>query len=283
MLELENVSFYHRTYRVFSKSEKQILSHISLRIESGRNYAIMGNSGCGKSTLAQIMCGILSPSLDELGQVGQVHFDGAKLNLSSLAQRRSFYSQVQMLFQDSISSLNPRFSCYENILEPLLYLGAGQTKEQIQSRMERLCQKLGLPKEILDKSVAMISGYENILEPLLYLGAGQTKEQIQSRMERLCQKLGLPKEILDKSVAMISGGEAQRICLIRALLLEPRILILDESLSGLDYELCDEVLEFLREWQGESGASVVLITHDENIALRFCEKVYLLEQGKLIQ
>lgn len=236
MLELENVSFYHRTYRVFSKSEKQILSHISLRIESGRNYAIMGNSGCGKSTLAQIMCGILSPSLDELGQVGQVRFDGAKLNLSSLAQRRSFYSQVQMLFQDSISSLNPRFSCYENILEPLLYLGAGQTKEQIQSRMERLCQKLGLPKEILDKSVAMIS-----------------------------------------------GGEAQRICLIRALLLEPRILILDESLSGLDYELCDEVLEFLREWQGESGASVVLITHDENIALRFCEKVYLLEQGKLIQ
>lgn len=236
MLELENVSFYHRTYRVFSKSEKQILSHISLKIESGTNYAIMGNSGCGKSTLAQIMCGILSPSLDELGQVGQVRFDGARLNLSSLAQRRSFYSQVQMLFQDSISSLNPRFSCYENILEPLLYLGAGQTKEQIQSRMERLCQKLGLPKEILDKSVAMIS-----------------------------------------------GGEAQRICLIRALLLEPRILILDESLSGLDYELCDEVLEFLREWQGESGASVVLITHDENIALRFCEKVYLLEQGKLIQ
>lgn len=236
MLELENVSFYHRTYRLFYKSEKQILSHISLRIESGRNYAIMGSSGCGKSTLAQIMCGILSPSLDELGQVGQVHFDGARLNLSSLAQRRSFYSQVQMLFQDSISSLNPRFSCYENILEPLLYLGAGQTKEQIQSRMERLCQKLGLPKEILDKSVAMIS-----------------------------------------------GGEAQRICLIRALLLNPRILILDESLSGLDYELCDEVLAFLREWQGESGASVVLITHDENIALRFCEKVYVLKQGKLIQ
>ena len=236
MLELENISFYHRTYRVFSKSEKQILSHISLRIESGRNYAIMGNSGCGKSTLAQIMCGILSPSLDELGQVGQVRFDGARLNLSSPAQRRSFYSQVQMLFQDSISSLNPRFSCYENILEPLLYLGAGQTKEQIQSRMEGLCQKLGLPKEILDKSVAMIS-----------------------------------------------GGEAQRICLIRALLLNPRILILDESLSGLDYELCDEVLAFLREWQGESRASVVLITHDENIALRFCEKVYVLEQGKLIQ
>lgn len=236
MLELENVSFYHRTYRVFSKSEKQILSHISLKIEGGTNYAIMGNSGCGKSTLAQIMCGILSPSLDELGQVGQVRFDGVRLNLSQLSQRRSFYSQVQMLFQDSISSLNPRFSCYENILEPLLYLGAGQTKEQIQSRMERLCQKLGLPKEILDKSVAMIS-----------------------------------------------GGEAQRICLIRALLLNPRILILDESLSGLDYELCAEVLEFLREWQGESRASVVLITHDENIALRFCEKVYLLEQGKLIQ
>ena len=234
MLELENISFYHRTYRVFYKSEKQILSHISLKIESGRNYAIMGNSGCGKSTLAQIMCGILSPSLDELGQVGQVRLNGKALHLNELSQRRNFYSQVQMLFQDSISSLNPRFSCYENILEPFLYLRAGQRKEQI------------------DK-----------------------------RIVELCQKLGLPKDILGKSVAMISGGEAQRICLIRALLLNPRILILDESLSGLDYELCDEVLAFLREWQGESRASVVLITHDENIALRFCEKVYLLEQGKL--
>ena len=231
MLELENISFYHRTYRVFYKSEKQILSHISLKIESGRNYAIMGNSGCGKSTLAQIMCGILSPSLDELGQV---RFNGKALHLNELSQRRSFYSQVQMLFQDSISSLNPRFSCYENILEPFLYLGAGQRKERI------------------DK-----------------------------RIVELCQKLGLPKDILGKSVAMISGGEAQRICLIRALLLNPRILILDESLSGLDYELCDEVLAFLREWQGESRASVVLITHDENIALRFCERVYLLEVGKL--
>ncbi|CAM3469524.1 ABC transporter ATP-binding protein [Helicobacter labetoulli] len=235
MLELENVSFYHRTYRLFSKSEKQILWHISLRIEKAKSYAIMGSSGCGKSTLAQVMCGILQPSIDELGQVGQVRFNGARLNLSSLAQRRSFYSQVQMLFQDSLSSLNPRFSCYENILEPLLYLGAGRTKEQIQIHIERLYQKLSLPKEILDKSVAMIS-----------------------------------------------GGEAQRICLIRALLLEPRILILDESLSGLDYELCDEVLEFLREWQEQSGAGVVLITHDESVALRFCEKVYVLEQGKLI-
>lgn len=234
MLELENISFYHRTYRVFYKSEKQILSHISLKIESGRNYAIMGSSGCGKSTLAQIMCGILSPSLDELGQVGQVRLNGKALKLNGLSQRRSFYSQVQMLFQDSISSLNPRFSCYENILEPFLYLGAGQRKEQI------------------DK-----------------------------RIVELCQKLGLPKDILGKSVAMISGGEAQRICLIRALLLNPRILILDESLSGLDYELCGEVLAFLREWQGESRASVVLITHDEKIALRFCERVYLLEQGKL--
>lgn len=234
MLELENVSFYHCAYRLLHKSKKQILSHISLQIESGTNYAIMGSSGCGKSTLAQIMCGILQPSIDELGQLGQVRFNGEGLKLSSLRQRRSFYSQVQILLQDSLSSLNPRFSCYENILEPFLYLG---TK--------------------------------------------RTKEQIQSHIEKLCQKLGLPQKILDKSVAMISGGEAQRICLIRALLLNPRILILDESLSGLDYELCDEVLVFLREWQGESRASIVLITHDEKIALRFSKKVYVLECGKL--
>lgn len=231
MLELENVSYYHNVYRVFHRSKKQILSHVCLRIEYGKNYAIMGKSGSGKSTLAQIMCGLLKPQVDECGVRGAVRFQGKDLSLGSLESRRGFYSQVQMLFQDSIGSLNPRLSCYENVIEPLLYLG--------------------------------------------------TSAQARERVVAMLNKVGLDECILDKSVAMISGGEAQRICLVRALLLNPRILILDESLSGLDYELCFEVLDMLMRWQAQTQASIVAITHDEKIALSLCGRIALVENGSL--
>ena len=81
---------------------------------------------------------------------------------------------------------------------------------------------------------------------------------------------------------MISGGEAQRICLIRALLVEPKLLILDESTSGLDYELCLEVIAFLKEWQKEQNRTILLITHDEAVAKRLCNNVCVMNaQGEL--
>ncbi len=233
MLKLCNVSYQYKSYRFFHTMQKSVLKHISLHICMGESLAIMGASGCGKSTLAQIACGLLNPTRDELGQVGKVYFDNQPLRLHSLRARRLFYAQVQILFQDAIGSLNPRLNCFENLIEPLIYLRGGTYKDSLKD------------------------------------------------IESLLETLGLQREILEKNVAMISGGEAQRICLMRALLVNPKLLILDESTSGLDYELCLEVITFLKAWQKQHKSAILLITHDKYIAQKLCENLKVIEDGKL--
>lgn len=231
MLELDNVSYHYKAYRCFSSHKIQVLRHIDLKLESGTIYGIMGASGSGKSTLAKILGGLYAPNADECGNIGQVSFNNAPLKLESSAQRKAFFKQVQMLFQDSISSLNPRFSVFENIYEPLMYFFN------------------------LNKAEAF-----KLITPLM-------------------AQMRLSEGLLSQNVSAISGGEAQRICLLRALCVNPKLLILDECTSNLDYELALDVLDMLKAWQNKR--TIVLITHDESIARRLCDEVLRLENGCL--
>ncbi len=234
MLELCNVSYYYTSYRGFAAYKHYVLRHIDLKLEVGQNIAIMGKSGCGKSTLAKIACGLLRPQRDEAGAVGEVRLHSVPINICNLSFRRAFCAQVQILFQDSIGSLNPHFTCLENCLEPLVYLKACEKKEAIE------------------------------------------------RIYMLMEDLALPKDILFKQVGMISGGEAQRICLVRALSIKPRVLILDESTSGLDYELSLHIMDYLKRWQRGNKSAIMLISHDEHIARGLCGRVYMMNtKGEL--
>lgn len=229
MLKVCNVSYYYTSYKGIFAQKKYVLERIDLHIKPNMCVGIMGESGGGKSTLAKIVSGILSPKRDVNGQLGEVRFDDKALCLSTLKARRAFYRQVQILFQDSIGSLNPRYSCLENCIEPLSYLTMFNKEDGI------------------------------------------------ARIKYLAQSLDISQDVLSKHVAMISGGEAQRICLIRALSTEPKLLILDESLSGLDYELALNVIDFLRKWQHTHHSSILLITHNVHLARKMCDEIYLLK------
>lgn len=123
---------------------------------------------------------------------------------------------------------------------------------------------------------------ENCFEPLTYL-TNCSKDEGMERIRALSSDLGLPTGVLDKQISSISGGEAQRICLIRALSIMPKILILDESLSGLDYELSTAVIGFLKRWQRQNNGSILLITHNENIAYALCDSVRILNDNGNLQ
>lgn len=233
ILQLSNMNYAYTHFGLFhAYSMETLLQDINLSIYAGDCIAIMGVSGSGKSTLAKILSGLIS--LDDKGASGELRLHGEIVNLGNGIQRRNFYTQVQILLQDSINSLNPRLNVFENLIEPLIYL-----------------------RRIKDRA------------------------RQESMVHELCEDLGLSREILGHSVAMVSGGEAQRICLARALLSGARLLVLDESMSGLDDELCFEVLTGLNTYLKKHSGAMVLITHNEELAHCVCSRVYILEQAKL--
>src|SRR3954466_15096745 len=88
-------------------------------------------------------------------------------------------------------------------------------------------------------------------------------------------------EFQNKNIQELSGGEKQRVFLAQALSQEPKILLLDEPTNHLDLSYQKELLDLLKYWTTESGLTVLSIFHDLNLAGLYCDRILLLENGKI--
>ena len=98
---------------------------------------------------------------------------------------------------------------------------------------------------------------------------------------QLMEHADLPHTLFHKYPRQLSGGEAQRIALIRAVELEPELLILDEVTSGLDSKTAAKVIDLIRRLCGEREMAVLVISHDLHIIRTVTDRVLVLEDGRL--
>lgn len=209
--------------------QRPVLENIALQIKSGETVALLGRSGCGKSTLARLLVGLESPT------EGEILWQGTALNQLNARAQQAFRRDIQMVFQDPISAVNPRKTVRDIISEPLRHL-------------------LKLPKV----------------------------EQ-QTRVTRLLAEVELDASLMDKRPPQLSGGQLQRVCLARALAVEPTLLILDEAVSSLDLLLQAGVIRLLQRLQQRSGVACLFITHDLRLVERFCQRVMVMDAGALVE
>jgi osmoprotectant transport system ATP-binding protein len=125
----------------------------------------------------------------------------------------------------------------------------------------------------------------NARENVSLLGTylGYEKTQIEGRINELCELTKYPVDALDRYPTQISGGQRQRVSLMRALMLDPVILLLDEPLGALDPLIRFELQNDLREIFKILGKTVVMVTHDIGEAGFFGHKIVLLREGMIIQ
>ncbi len=125
---------------------------------------------------------------------------------------------------------------------------------------------------------------EAISDPFL-IHKACSAAQARSRMRSLLQQVGLnpPEHFQNRLPRELSGGQQQRVAIARALASKPKVLICDESVSMLDAEIQAEVLDLLRGLQKRLGLSLLFITHDLELASGFCDRVIVLDKGKIIE
>jgi ABC-type glutathione transport system ATPase component len=196
LVEMRELSKRYAQRHWFTPRVVRALDGVNLTIRSGETLALVGESGAGKTTLARCLAGLEDPS------AGKIVFAGR--NVRGLGSQQSFElrQQIQLIFQDAASSLNPRFTAAEAVAEPLVILRRGSTRAERRQRALELMQQVGLAPEWGGRS------------PLEF-----------------------------------SGGQRQRLSIARALAVEPRLLILDEALSGLDLPVQEQILRLLVELQ----------------------------------
>lgn len=229
LLRVENLSKnYIRGNLWRGRVPVKAAQEINFEIGKGRTLALVGASGSGKSTVGRCIARLEKPD------AGQIWIEGADIAHMNSHDLRPLRSKIQMIFQDAITSMNPRFSAAEAVEEPLLLQGKN-AKER---------------REIA---------------------------------ANLMKKVGLPAEALDRSVMEFSGGQRQRIAIARALTLQPKLLILDEALSGLDLSTQARIANLLLDLQPAHSLSYLMISHDLALVERMADEIAVMSGGRIVE
>ncbi|OYN94421.1 peptide/nickel transport system ATP-binding protein/oligopeptide transport system ATP-binding protein [Propionibacteriaceae bacterium ES.041] len=212
---------------------------VDLRIPRGRTYGLVGESGCGKSTLGRALLRLE----DTAG--GSIVFDGTDITAMKGEQLRKLRRRMQMVFQDPMSSLDPRQSIQSLLVEPLKVHGLSQQdKEEFGANSE---------KAYLAKAVRML------------------------------ELVGLPRSALAKYPHEFSGGQRQRIGIARAVILNPELVIADEPVSALDVSVQAQVINLLEQLQEMFGLTYVVIAHDLAVVRHISDTIGVMYLGKLVE
>jgi peptide/nickel transport system ATP-binding protein len=206
------------------------VSGISFDVAKGETLGLVGESGCGKSTTGRAVIQLPSPTS------GSVRLGDIELTSLHGEELRRHRTKLQMIFQDPISSLNPRRRVKDIVAEGLAIWKRGDDAER-DAKVAELLDAVGLD----------------------------------------------PTQVGDRRPREFSGGQCQRICIARALALEPDVLICDEPVSALDVSVQAQILNLLESMKERYGLTLVFIAHDLAVIKNVSDRVAVMYLGKLCE
>lgn len=233
ILEVRNLSKYFYTKpSIFGKEQISVkaVDDMNFKVYPGETLGLVGESGSGKTTLSRTVLLLEKPT------AGEIFYHGKDIVNLSKSEVRKLRKEIQIIFQDPYSSLNPRMTVGEILTAPMKVHSIGKNKNE---RIER--------------------------------AAG------------LLEKVDLKRSDLKKYPHEFSGGQRQRIGIARALALEPKFIICDESVSALDVSVQAQVLNLLNGLKEEFGLTYIFISHDLAVVKYMSDQLLVMQHGRQME
>lgn len=120
-------------------------------------------------------------------------------------------------------------------------------------------------------------------EPIKLSKRYRSKSEARIKILELLGQVGIQENILKRYPSELSGGQNQRVCIARALACEPEVIVADEPTASLDVTIRGQIMELFQSLQKEKGLTILLITHDLILARRICDKIGIMNHGKLLE
>ncbi len=227
-----------------SFGEIDVLHDINIKINKGEKVVVVGPSGSGKSTFLRCLNCMEDPTS------GSIIFNGVdiadmKVDINIHRQKMGMVFQHFNLFNNK--------TVIENIMLAPVYVE--------KKRMKKL--RRNNPNNETVKSVKEI------------------KADAKSQAIELLKRIGL-EDKADAYPSQLSGGQKQRVAIVRALAMNPDVILFDEPTSALDPEMVGEVLELMKEL-ADSGMTMVVVTHEMGFAREVGTRVIFMDEGRIIE
>ena len=207
----------------------QALRALSFELRPGESLGLVGESGSGKSTTGLALLRLIASE-------GEIWFDGRPLHQWDRRKMLPVRRQIQVVFQDPNSALNPRLDVQQIIAEGL-----------------------------------------QVHQPDL------SAEQREALVIKAMQEVGLDPATRHRYPAEFSGGQRQRIAIARALILQPKLIVLDEPTSSLDRSVQKQILALLKKLQQDHRLAYIFISHDLRVVRSLCHQLVVLKQGEVVE
>jgi peptide/nickel transport system ATP-binding protein len=212
------------------KQSHRVLKAVCFSLYAGETLGLVGNSGSGKSTLSNCLLNLIQPDH------GKILYNGVRIDQFNAQQRKQYRKEVQLVFQDPFSSLNP--------------------KQKVQ---------------------------DILTEPMEVHQIGANNAERVERAKNLLNQVGLAEEHLSRYPDAFSGGQRQRISIARALSVEPKLIVCDESVSALDRSVQAQVLNLFNQLKENHGFTYLFIAHDMEVVRYMSDRIMIIKEGEIVQ
>ncbi len=257
--------------------ELQVLKGVTCNIRQGERVCIIGPSGSGKSTLLRCMNLMEEPTRGEIWLQKNLLTAPDPYLYPDVLRKTRTYERLITAGESDESALRQIF---EN---SLLKKREGKASRVALSAIEASCrmdinharEKMGMVFQHFN-----LFNHLTILENLILAPVQlkkMTREQAEEKAMQLLQRIGL-RDKRDEYPARLSGGQKQRIAIIRALAMNPEVMLFDEPTSALDPEMVGEVLDLIRDLANE-GMTMVIVTHEMGFAREVADRVLFMDRG----
>lgn len=244
----------------------KVLNGIDLKVYQGDVIAVIGPSGCGKSTFLRCLNLLEEPSAGEILLEGEYVFKNER---SAVAAEIKTLSRQKPVDKQKLAELR---QSYRELRRSELAI-----KKKINKGLNAHRQKIGMVFQQFNLFPNLTVMQNITLAPVrlkLY-----TKEQAKERAKELLRKIGL-EDKADVYPSTLSGGQKQRIAIVRALAMNPDIMLFDEPTSALDPEMVVEVLRVMVDLAKE-GMTMVVVTHEMGFAKEVASRVLFVDEGMI--
>jgi oligopeptide transport system ATP-binding protein len=259
-----------------AKGEVRAVDDVSLDIQAGETLGLVGESGSGKSTLGRLILRLIEPTS------GRVRFEGQDLLKLRHDEMRRLRREMQIIFQDPFSSLDPRMRVEDLIVEPLIIHGSNQRAGE-DARSSTTSVDGDAAGHLGSSTIQVAGGVGVPARAPGRSGAGFTDGGIRSVVERLLRAVGLDSSAMRRFPHEFSGGQRQRIVIARALALRPKFIVCDEPVSALDVSVGAQIVNLLAQLQRDFGLTYLFISHSMPVVRYLSTRIAVMYRGKIVE